>query len=93
MKLRLNLSGQDLGLESILLPSVQPLNLSLVYLYQTEAFNLNGWPHRDTLLKTMPIVFRKHYPHCVVIIDCFDVFIDRPTDQWDDLYLKHQSNQ
>ena len=38
------------------------------------------WPDRDALKKTMPMVFRKHYPTCVVIIDCFEIFIDRPTN-------------
>ena len=38
------------------------------------------WPDRDALRKTMPMVFQKHYPTCVVIIDCFEIFIDRPTN-------------
>ena len=37
------------------------------------------WPDRDALRKTMPMVFRKHFPKCVVIIDCFEIFLDRPT--------------
>ena len=28
----------------------------------------------------MPMVFRKHYPNCVVIIDCFEIFIDQLTN-------------
>ena len=24
--------------------------------------------------------FRKHFPNCVVIIDCFEIFLDRPTN-------------
>ena len=28
----------------------------------------------------MPMVFRKHYPSYVVIIDCFEIFLDRPTN-------------
>ena len=38
------------------------------------------WPSRDVLRKTLPMDFRKHCPKCVVIIDCFEIFIDRPTD-------------
>ena len=30
--------------------------------------------------KTMPMVFYKHYPCCIVIIDCFEIFIDCPTE-------------
>jgi hypothetical protein len=38
------------------------------------------WPERDALIKTMPMVFRKHFPRFVVIIDCFEIFLDRPTN-------------
>ncbi|KAK6186845.1 hypothetical protein SNE40_006113 [Patella caerulea] len=39
------------------------------------------WPSRDTLRKTMPMQFRKHFgTKCVAIIDCFEVFIDRTTN-------------
>jgi hypothetical protein len=27
----------------------------------------------------MPFVFRKHFPNCVVIIDCFEIFLGSPT--------------
>ncbi len=27
----------------------------------------------------MPMAFRKNFPSCVVIIDCFEIFLDRPT--------------
>ena len=30
--------------------------------------------------KTLPMDFRKNCPNCVVIIDCFEVFIDRLSD-------------
>jgi len=39
------------------------------------------WPDREELRKTMPMVFRNSpYRHTVVIIDCFEVFIERPSD-------------
>ena len=38
------------------------------------------WSDRDTLLNTMPMCFRKHCPTCAVIIDCFEIFLDRPTN-------------
>ena len=37
------------------------------------------WPEREELLKTMPIEFRKAFKKCIVIIDCFEVFIERPS--------------
>ena len=36
------------------------------------------WPERDALRKTLSLDFRKHYPNCVVIIDCFEIFLDSP---------------
>ena len=36
------------------------------------------WPERPDLMKTMPIDFRKHFKKCVLIIDCFEVFIEQP---------------
>jgi len=33
---------------------------------------------RDVLRKTLPRDFRKYCPNCVVIIDCFEIFLDRP---------------
>lgn len=39
------------------------------------------WPDRDQLQKTMPMQFRKHFgKKCAVIIDCFEVFIERPSN-------------
>ena len=38
------------------------------------------WPERDILRKTLSADFRKHCPKCAVIIDCFEIFVDRPSD-------------
>ena len=39
------------------------------------------WPQRDELMKTMPMAFQKHFKKKVtVIIDCFEVFIERPSN-------------
>ena len=37
-------------------------------------------PERENLLKTMPREFRKHFPKCVCVIDCFEIFSDRSKD-------------
>ena len=37
------------------------------------------WPGREAIAKTMPMVFRKKFKRCVVILDCFEIFIERPT--------------
>ena len=38
------------------------------------------WPKREILQQSLPMDFGKYCPKCVVIIDCLEVFIDRPTD-------------
>ena len=37
------------------------------------------WPQRDQLLKAMPLEFRKNFRKCAIIVDCFEIFIKRPT--------------
>lgn len=38
------------------------------------------WPEREELMRTMPAVFKQNFGNKVaVIIDCFEVFIDRPS--------------
>lgn len=39
------------------------------------------WPERDILLATMPMCFRKHCPRWTVLIDCFEIFTERPSNQ------------
>ena len=36
------------------------------------------WPEREQLYKTMPTEFKK-FGKCIVIIDCFEVFMERPS--------------
>ena len=36
------------------------------------------WPDREELYETMPMVFKLNFRKCVVIIDCFKVFMERP---------------
>ena len=45
----------------------------------TELKPLILWPDRDSLKKTMPMDFRQYCPSCVVIIDCFEIFLEKAT--------------
>lgn len=38
-----------------------------------------AWPDDEQLRNNMPQCFRKHYMNVVCIIDCFEIFIERPT--------------
>lgn len=55
---------------------------SVIHVLSQELFpHLVFWPDRQELYKTMPTVFRcSKYKNCAVIIDCFEVFIERPSD-------------
>ena len=80
MKLRLNLGDQDLAYRfNISQPTVSRYFARWLDLLYTKLSCLIFWPDRDTLLKTMPIEFRKHFKKCAIIIDCFELFIQRPT--------------
>lgn len=38
------------------------------------------WPDREELIATMPVVLKTNFGNKVaVIIDCFEVFIERPS--------------
>ena len=81
MRLRLNLSGQDLGYRfHVHQSTVSRVFEFVIGVLYCKLKPLIKWPDRDALRKTMPMMFRKHYPNCVVIIDCFEIFIDWPTD-------------
>ena len=43
-----------------------------------ELRRLIVWPDRDKLYETMPRKFKKHFFHAVAIIDCFELFIEKP---------------
>ena len=81
IRLRLNLSGRDLTYRfKVHESTVCRLFEFVVSLLFAKLKHLIKRPSRDVQLKTMPMIFRKHCPQCVVIIDCFEIFIDRPTN-------------
>ena len=64
MRLRLNLSGQDLKLGYQF--QVHSSTISRIFIYVIEVLYVKLkpliiWPDRESLRKTMPMVFRKHY--------------------------------
>ena len=80
MKLRHNFGDADLGYRFGVDKSTVSRYFSkwLELLYVKLSF-LIMWPNREELLKTMPLEFRRHFRQCVIIIDCFEIFIERPT--------------
>ena len=71
MRLRLKLSGQDLGYRFALhKSSVSRLFSQMIDVMCSVLKPLIYWPDRDVLRQTLPMDFRKHCPNCTVIIDC-----------------------
>ena len=80
IRMRLNLSGRDLGYR---FGGISEATVSRTFLHVVDVLYhrlkpLIIWPDRDALRRTLPMDFRKHCPNCVVIIDCFEIFLDRP---------------
>ena len=82
MHLRHNFSLQDLGYRFLIHTStVSRVFHHVINVLFIKLKPLILWPERDNLLATMPMCFRKHCPRCTVIIDCFEIFIERPSNQ------------
>ncbi|XP_055509316.1 uncharacterized protein LOC129707898 isoform X1 [Leucoraja erinacea] len=80
MKLRLAVTHEDLAYRFFVSESTisRVFNTGLDALYGIS--KLIAWPEREVLWKTMPMQFRQTLGKRVaVIIDCFEVFCDRPT--------------
>ena len=79
MKMRLNLGDQDLGYRFGVHQSTisRYFNKVLDVMY-TRLQPLIKWPGKEELLETMPTDFRKNFGRCIVIIDCFEIFLERP---------------
>ena len=82
MRLRLNMAEQFLAYEF----SVSQTTVSRIFTDVMDVLYLRlkpfvYWPERDELQKTMPMQFRKYFGKKVaVIIDCFEIFIERPSN-------------
>ena len=81
MKLRLNLTNKDLAMRFRICPTLvsKILKHVLPIISQRLGF-LIKWPEKNTVLKNLPKVFKKTYKKCRVIIDCSEIFIQRPSN-------------
>lgn len=82
MKLRLHLSNYDLGFRfGIHETTVSRILTKWVQLVDIRLRGLIHWPSRECLHLTMPWCYHVHYGLNVTsIIDCFEIFIEKPTD-------------
>jgi len=82
LKLRLNLSHMDIAQRfGINKSTASRLFLTMLDVMFARLHPLLVWPEREQLRETMPMSFRVHFgTKVVVIIDCFEVFIERPSN-------------
>ena len=80
-KLRLNLFDEDIASRFGVHQSTVSRNfLRVLDVMVVKTAHLIKWPDRDTLRQTMPMSFRKYFKACCIIIDCTEVFIERPSN-------------
>ena len=82
MRLRLNLTLTDLGYSYHVHESTVSRVFTLwINLMHTRLSPLIRWPEREQLWKTTPLSFSKHFStNVAIIIDCFEIFCDKPTN-------------
>ena len=82
VKLRLNSQVQDLAYRlDVSSATISRILLKWLTAMDSTLRRLIVWPDRETLRKTMPECFRASFGTKVaVIIDCFEVFIERPSN-------------
>ena len=78
-KLRLGLSNRDLSYRMHLSEAaVSTIFHNWIDLMYCEMKQLITWPDHETLRKNLPKIFQGRFSRTICIIDCFEVFIERP---------------
>lgn len=83
MKLRLNLPFKDLAyrFKNISVSTISRTFSAWMIAMHIRLSPLILWPEREALWATMPLCFQYSFGKKItVIIDCFEFFIDRPSN-------------
>lgn len=81
MKLRLNLTNHDLAYRFKICPTqVSKILSQCIPVLSNRLRFLIKWPSKEKVLKNMPMSFKRNYKKCRVIIDCSEIFIQRPSN-------------
>ena len=78
-KLRLNLMFQDLAYRyNVSKGTMSRMFHTWINLMYAKLSFLIVWPSKDVVHHNMPLIFKQLYPKCRCIIDCTEIFIQRP---------------
>ena len=81
LKIRLNLHYDDIAYRfNVNKGTVSRHFHTVLDILYVKTKSLIQWPDREVLRLTMPTSFRKFFKKCAVIIDCTEVFVERPAD-------------
>ena len=82
MKLRLNMPFEDLAYHfQVSVPTISRTFALWMAVMDVRLSPLIFWPEKDQLWKTMPMCFQYSFGKKItVVIDCFEVFIEKPTN-------------
>ena len=81
LTLRLNLMDQDIAFRFDVHQTTVSWNFRKVMnVLYSRLKPLIRWPEWEQLILTMPIDFRSKFWRCVIIIDCFEVICQRPSN-------------
>ena len=82
MKLHLNIANYDLGFcFKVHETTVSRILTNWIQILDIKLSPLIMWPEKEAIQKTMPWCYMLHYGKMVTsIIDCFEIFIEKPGD-------------
>ncbi|KAK0154650.1 hypothetical protein N1851_003038 [Merluccius polli] len=81
MKLRLGLTNKDIAFRfNVTQCDISNILRSWLPVLSQTLKPLIKWPSKHAILKNMPNCFKRKYKRCRCIIDCTEIFINRPTN-------------
>ena len=79
VRLRLNLPFQFLSIQTKLaLGTINTIFQKVIEIMYQKLKFLIHWPDRNNLFQTLPPIFKANFPRLTSIVDCFEIFIERP---------------
>ena len=81
VRLQINLPFQYISYQAGISKSTANLTFhKILDLLYTKMHFLIQWQDRDNIRQTVPPIFKQHFPKLTCIIDCFEIFINRPAN-------------